>query len=81
LGYYCPSSFVERNLVSDALKFLSTAAEKGVDVILPLDFVCANKDHARQIFSADNIVEGDISYSRNFQTLLLQHLSLKVLFY
>ena len=61
LGYYCPSSFVESNLVSDALKFLSMAAEKGVDVMLPVDFLCCNKDHAQRIFAADDISEGDLS--------------------
>ena len=62
LGYYCPSSFVESNLVSDALKFLSMAAEKGVDVMLPVDFLCCNKDHAHRIFAADNISEGYLSH-------------------
>lgn len=58
LGGRCPSDFIEKTAVSDALSFLRNAATKGVHVLLPEDLLCVREGHVNASFRVDTVPEG-----------------------
>eukprot|EP00250_Pteridium_aquilinum_P011625 c20204_g1_i2 orf=342-2135(-) len=69
LEYHCPSTFIENGLVPDAVKFLSVAESKNVDIILPLDLLCVKDGFVHDTFRSDNVPIGWIPTALGQKTL------------